>query len=192
MSLSEPLRKLLLGVALRSIRHGLERGKPLAVETGDYDPALREGRACFVTLNLHGNLRGCIGHLEAIQPLVRDVADNAYAAAFQDPRFPSLRAEELSGLDIHISILSLPEPLSFQSEAGLIAQIRPGIDGLILQEGRNRGTFLPSVWESLPQPLDFWRQLKRKAGLPMNHWSGNLRVQRYTTESFGAGAEGIL
>lgn len=192
MSLSEPLRQVLLGVALRSIRHGLERGKALAVEIADYDPVLREERACFVTLNLHGNLRGCIGHLEAIQPLIRDVADNAYAAAFQDPRFPSLRAEELSGLDIHISILSLPEPLSFQSEADLIAQIRPGIDGLILQEGRNRGTFLPSVWESLPQPLDFWRHLKRKAGLLVNHWSGSLRVQRYTTESFGAGAEGIL
>ena len=192
MSLSEPLRQVLLGVALRSIRHGLERGRPLTVDTGDYDPALREGRACFVTLDRGGNLRGCIGHLEPIQPLVRDVAENAYAAAFRDPRFPSLRAEELSGLDIHISILGLPEPLSFQSEVDLIAQIRPGIDGLILEEGRNRGTFLPSVWESLPQPLDFWRHLKRKAGLPMNHWSGSLRVQRYTTESFGAGAEEIL
>lgn len=186
MSLSEPLRQVLLGVALDSIRHGIASGQALAVRVADFDPALREERACFVTLNRNGALRGCIGHLEAIQPLVQDVAGNAFAAGFQDPRFPGLREDELSGLEIHISILSLPEPIRFQSEADLIAQIRPGIDGLILQDGRNRGTFLPSVWESLPQPLDFWRRLKHKAGLPVNHWSDSLRVSRYTTESFGA------
>lgn len=191
MPLSDALRQSLLRLALGSIRHGLENGKPLPVQVDAFDPTLRQRRACFVTLNRAGNLRGCIGHLEAVQPLVKDVADNAFAAAFSDPRFPSLRAGELPELDLHISILSLPEPIAFQSEADLIAQIRPGIDGLILQDGRHRGTFLPSVWESLPEPHLFWSQLKRKAGLPTSHWSSSLQVSRYTTEAFGAATGAI-
>ncbi len=191
MPLSEPLRELLLDVALQSIREGLARGRPLAVDPAVFDSELRARRACFVTLNKHGNLRGCIGHLEAIQELVRDVADNAFAAAFRDPRFPRLEASELDSLDIHLSILTPAEPMQFSSEQDLLSQIRPGVDGLILEDGFHRGTFLPSVWESLPERDQFWRHLKGKAGLPASHWSENLKVYRYTTESFGAEVSAI-
>jgi len=119
-----------------------------------------------------------------IQSLVEDVAENAWSAAFRDPRFPPLTAAELPGLGIHISVLTPPQPMHFTSEADLLRQIRPGVDGLILQDGWARGTFLPSVWESLPRVADFWTQLKHKAGLPAHHWSADLRVFRYETESF--------
>jgi hypothetical protein len=185
MTFSPEARTILLDLARRSIVHGLDRSTPLPVDPADYPEPLRAERAAFVTLHLHGELRGCIGHLEAVQPLVRDVVENAYAAAFRDPRFPPLSRQELPGLAVHISILTAPEPMTFATEADLLAQIRPGIDGLILIEGQARGTFLPSVWESLSEPRDFLNHLKRKAGLPAEHWSDRLRVERYTTESFG-------
>jgi AmmeMemoRadiSam system protein A len=178
-------RATLLDLARRSIAHGLDHRRPLKVDPTHYRSPLADRLAAFVTLNRAGQLRGCIGHLEAMQPLIRDVADNAYAAAFEDPRFPPLTRAELIGLDVHISVLSPPEPMTFTSEADLLAQIRPGIDGLILSDGHARGTFLPSVWESLPDPRDFLSHLKRKAGLPADHWSDRVRVARYTTESFG-------
>lgn len=183
--ISEKARRLLLDVAAESIRHGLAHGRPLAVCAADYPEELRPLRASFVTLHRHGELRGCIGILEAHQPLVEDVACHAYAAAFEDPRFAPLSEWELEGLDIHISILSPAEPLHFESEADLLLKIRPGIDGLILRDHGRRGTFLPSVWESLSQPRDFWQHLKLKAGLPPDWWSDTLQVERYTTESFG-------
>lgn len=182
--LSEQARKTLLKTAWDSIRYGLQHGRALKVQAADYPPELRDPRASFVTLQRHGRLRGCIGHLEPLAPLVEDVADNAYAAAFQDPRFPSMRELELEGLDIHISVLSPATPMQFTSEADLVSQLQPGIDGLILQDGINRGTFLPSVWESLPDPADFLRHLKLKAGLSPVHWSDHLQVSRYKTESF--------
>lgn len=185
MAFSPEARKTLLDLARRSIAHGLDRGTPLPVDPSDYPEPLRARRATFVTLHLHGELRGCIGHLEAVQPLVLDVAENAYAAAFRDPRFDPVSPQEAAGLRVHISVLTPPEPLTFASEADLLTQIRPGTDGLILTEGRARGTFLPSVWESLPAPRDFLNHLKRKAGLPADHWSDQVRVARYTTESFG-------
>jgi AmmeMemoRadiSam system protein A len=154
------------------------------VEPADYAPALQASRAAFVTLHQHGQLRGCIGHLEAVQPLVQDVAENAFAAAFRDPRFPPVGASELDALHIEISVLTPPQPMQFSSEADLLAQIEPGRDGLILVEGRARGTFLPSVWASLPQPEAFLRHLKLKAGLPQGHWSPEIRISRYRTESF--------
>jgi uncharacterized protein len=178
-------RATLLDLARRSIAHGLDRGRPLPVDPADYAEPLRARLASFVTLNLGSDLRGCIGHLEAIQPLVTDVGENAFAAAFRDPRFTPLSRREFLDLKIHISILSPPEPMTFTSEADLLAQVRPGIDGLILSDGRARGTFLPSVWESLPRASDFLNHLKRKAGLPAGHWSDGVRVERYTTESFG-------
>lgn len=178
-------RQILLKIAARSIAHGLEHGAPLKVDPADYPEPLRTLRATFVTLEMAGNLRGCIGVLEACRPLVNDVAHNAFAAAFEDPRFPRLRPAELARLDLHISILSPAEPLSCVSEADLLRQIRPGIDGLILQDRGHRGTFLPSVWEQLPNPVDFLEHLKRKAGLPGGYWSDSLRVLRYTSESFG-------
>jgi uncharacterized protein len=182
--LAQPLRNQLMEVAWRSIRHGLQRQSPLRTDPLDYPEALRVERACFVTLNRNNQLRGCIGHLDAYQPLVVDVAENAFAAAFHDPRFPPLTEPELQHLELHISILTPSEPMLFESEEDLLRQIRPGIDGLILQEGRHRGTFLPSVWESLPDARDFLTHLKQKAGLPPHYWSDNLEVYRYETESF--------
>jgi AmmeMemoRadiSam system protein A len=185
MSYTEPQQKTLLALARASIEYGLAHGLPLPVNVAEYEPALRELAACFVTLQQRGDLRGCIGTLAAYRPLVEDVAAHAFAAAFKDPRFMPLRPEELAGLEIHISVLTAPEPLRFSSEEDLLRQIRPGIDGLILEDGLHRGTFLPSVWESLPEARLFLNHLKRKAGLPENYWSPALKMQRYTAESIG-------
>ncbi len=171
-------------LARESIAHGLAHGWPIPVNPEDHPPALQAPRATFVTLKAQGILRGCIGHLQAVQPLVRDVAENAFAAAFRDPRFPPLTAPELDAIAIEISVLSPPEPLSFRSEAELVACIEPGRDGLILEAGCARGTFLPTVWESLPDPRAFVRELKRKAGLDPSYWSDAIQVSRYRTESF--------
>lgn len=178
-------RATLIEVARRSIEHGLAYGHPLQVSPSEYHRELKAVRASFVTLEIAGQLRGCIGHLEAVQPLVVDVAENAFAAAFRDPRFAPLTAAEWPRVSLHLSILSRPQPLEFSDEADLLRQIRPGEDGLILQDGPNRGTFLPSVWDSLPDPAEFLTHLKRKAGLAANHWSPRVEVWRYTTESFG-------
>ena len=175
-------RKLLLKTARDAIKHGLNKGCPLAVNLEDYPKELSKTGASFVTLEKNGHLRGCIGMLEATRPLIEDIAENAYSAAFRDPRFPPIDENELEQLDIHLSILSPSEPILFVSEEDLISQIRPGIDGLIIQEGARRGTFLPSVWESLSKPEQFLNHLKQKAGLPADYWSDTLRVYRYTTE----------
>lgn len=183
--ISASARKTLLEVARQSILYGLEHGSAPRLDPTSFTSELRGDRASFVTLHRDGELRGCIGHLEAFLPLVVDVSDNAYAAAFQDPRFPPLSKREYADLEIHISVLTPPSPLHFDSEADLLNKIRPGVDGLILEDGPFRGTFLPSVWDSLPSPEDFLRQLKRKAGLAPDHWSEQLSISRYETESFG-------
>jgi hypothetical protein len=177
-------QQTLLELARASIRQGFTHHRPLAVDPAAYPPALRAERAAFVTLNRGGRLRGCIGHLEACQPLVQDVAENAYAAAFRDPRFPPLTPDEFEEIAIHVSVLTIPEPLEIASEDDLITRLRPGVDGLILEDGLHRGTFLPAVWDSLPRPAQFVGQLKLKAGLPLGYWSDRIRVSRYTTESF--------
>ena len=184
-TLSNRDRATLLEVARASIRHGLQHGRALDVKPADYPESLRPPRATFVTLEIDGRLRGCIGTLLAHQPLVADVAAHAYAAAFEDPRFPELTPEEFPRLEVHISVLSPPEPLQFETEDELLAQLRPGMDGLILQFRSHRATFLPAIWESLPNPYVFLAQLKQKAGLPLNFWSPELRAERYTTEYFG-------
>jgi AmmeMemoRadiSam system protein A len=188
MSLSEEDRSTLHKVARASIQYTLEQGSDAHYETSltlsDYPQALQETRATFVTLHLNNDLRGCIGTLEARQPLVVDVAHNARAAAFQDPRFPPLNQQELPGVTIHISVLSLPELVSFESEQDLLHQIQPGTDGLILTNGYHKGTFLPSVWETLPTAEQFLAHLKLKAGLPADYWSDGIKIERYTTESF--------
>jgi AmmeMemoRadiSam system protein A len=182
--LSAAQRILLLQLARASIAHGLTHGRPVAVALHDYPEQLRVPGASFVTLHRQGQLRGCVGSLEARLPLVEDIAINAYAAAFHDPRFPSLRPAELDELTLHIAILQPAQALTFHSEADLLAQLRPGIDGLILQDGTHRATFLPAVWEGLPERHEFLTQLKRKAGLRQDHWSDNIQAWRYTTESF--------
>jgi AmmeMemoRadiSam system protein A len=178
-------RDLLLEIAEQSIRFHLAGGGRMEPEPTDYEDELQKQRATFVTLHRKKELRGCIGTLVAFRPLVVDVAYNAYSAAFSDPRFPPLQIEEMDCLEIHISVLSPSEPMSFGSEQELVGQLQPGIDGLIIEEGRQRGTFLPSVWESLPEPTAFLTHLKLKAGLAADYWSDTIRISRYTTESFG-------
>lgn len=183
MPLPEQQRATLLGIARDSIEHGLREQTPLPVQVNDFEAALRVERATFVTLHRHGLLRGCIGMLEACRPLVVDVAANAFAAAFEDPRFAPLSASELDELAIHISILSPPEPMAIASEEDLLRQLRPGVDGLIIQDGYRKATFLPSVWEELPDPTEFLAHLKRKAGLRSGAGTAAFRAWRYSTES---------
>jgi AmmeMemoRadiSam system protein A len=153
------------------------------VSLDDLPAPLREPRASFVTLRKRGELRGCIGSLEAHQALALDVVDNAFKAALRDSRFPALRESELEDLEIHVSVLSPLERLHVASESELLAALRPKVDGVLLSEPPYRGTFLPTVWESLREPEQFLRELKHKAGLPENYWSDQLQVWRYTTQS---------
>lgn len=178
-----PYRDTLVATARRSIRCGLEQGCALEPLLEEVPAPLIELGACFVTLHLDRQLRGCIGSLEAARPLIEDVAFNAHAAAFRDPRFPALRAFEFEHLQLDISVLTPAVSLAFTSEADLLEKLRVGVDGLILELGERRGTFLPSVWEALPDPVQFLRELKRKAGLPADFWRDDLKVWRYTTES---------
>ena len=182
--LSDEDKKILLGIARASIKSGLEHGCPVQVEVDNYPEHLRTDQATFVTLKINNELKGCIGTLQANQPLVKDVAEHAYAAAFRDPRFNPVTEDEFEKLQYHISILSEPETVEFESESDLLTKIRPGIDGLIISDGFHKGTFLPSVWESLPTPDSFLRNLKQKAGLPANYWSDSIKIQRYTVEEF--------
>ena len=147
-------------------------------------PALAQAGATFVTLTQNGELRGCIGSLEAHRPLYQDVSANAVAAASRDPRFPPLTVGELSSIRVEVSLLTPARSMHFASEADAIAQLRPHIDGVVLEYGRHRGTFLPQVWESLPEASQFMAQLKRKAGLPPNFWSNELRLSRYQVEKW--------
>ncbi|NOZ10371.1 MAG: AmmeMemoRadiSam system protein A [Gammaproteobacteria bacterium] len=182
--LNESQRTSLTALAQCSIVHGIRYGCPIKVDTSQYDPILRAQGACFVTLHRHNQLRGCIGALQAKHPLVEDVAINAYAAAFQDPRFPPMKKNEIDDLSIHISVLSKPEPIDFSTEEELLKKMRPGVDGLILVDRGHRGTFLPSVWDTLPEPKAFLQQLKLKAGLSEDYWSDSIQIERYTTESW--------
>jgi AmmeMemoRadiSam system protein A len=191
MTYSTRERSALLGAALASIKSGLQTGCALQPDVDSYPPTLTATRASFVTLKQGDTLRGCIGSLEPLDSLVNSVADNAYAAAFRDPRFPVLTAPELAGLTIHLSVLGTLQAVEYDSEADLLRQLQAGIDGWVLQERNSRGTFLPSVWEALPDPHIFLEQLKRKAGLPADYWSDTIKVWRYSTESFSAAVEEI-
>lgn len=181
--LSDDERGLLLGEAAKAIRHRVEHRAILRVSAADFPPTLRVVRATFVTLEVHHQLRGCIGTLEARRPLIEDVVANAQAAAFEDPRFPPVTSAEVGVLDIHISILSPMEMMTFVDEADLLRQVRPGVDGLVLEDRGRRGTFLPAVWEKVPDPRRFLAHLKMKAGLSADYWSPTVRVWRYTVES---------
>lgn len=174
----------MLMLAAASIRHGLREGRPLPLTVAVLPQALRAPAATFVTLTRNGDraLRGCIGSAHAWRPLGLDLADNAYKAAFGDPRFPPLQPAEIGDLGVAVSVLTTPRPLAVADEAGLLRCLRPGVDGLILEDGGRRGLFLPSVWEALPDPHQFVAHLKLKAGLPPDHWSPTLRVARFTTE----------
>ena len=171
-------------IAKDSIRHGLQTGEALTIELNNYDEALQKKRATFITLHKDNQLRGCIGILEPLRPLAEDVSHNAFSAAFSDRRFPPVTTDEFDALAIHISILSTPVKMTFISEDDLVSQLRPGIDGLILEEEHHRGTFLPSVWKSIDNKQEFLNHLKQKSGLADNYWSDNVNVYRYTVEDF--------
>ncbi|MBI5330229.1 MAG: AmmeMemoRadiSam system protein B [Betaproteobacteria bacterium] len=145
---------------------------------------MRQPAACFVTLTLQGRLRGCIGSLQAHRALNADLEANARAAAFNDPRFPPLTAEELGQIRVEVSLLTAPEPMRFSNEADALAQLRPGVDGVILEHGWHRATFLPQVWEQLPDPVEFMAHLKQKAGLEADFWAPEIRLSRYQVEKF--------
>jgi len=170
----------LRAVARDAIEFRLRQGREPETDLSRYPPRLHEPRATFVTLRRHGELRGCTGSLEATRPLVADVVHNACRAAFGDPRFEPLSEAELVGLAISVSLLSPLEPLRVASERGLLEALRPGVDGLVLNDGGACATFLPSVWESLPEPKAFLDALRRKAGLSPGHWSERIRFERYT------------
>lgn len=184
--LSNEHRHILLEIAQQSIAYGLENHQSLPVEPNEYTETLQQKRATFVTLHIADQLRGCIGTLTAQQSLVEDISHNAYAAAFRDPRFSPLEHSEYPDLHYHISVLSDSSKIQFSSEAELLEQLRPGIDGLVLEDNGHRGTFLPSVWEQLPEPTDFLDHLKQKAGLSTAYWSNTIRISRYTVESFSS------
>ena len=137
-----------------------------------------------MTLRKGPELRGCIGTILPHRPLIEDLCGNTLAAATHDPRFPALAREELDLTVIQVSLLSPLESMQFDSQADLLRQLRPGIDGLVLEHGRHRGTFLPAVWNELPNPATFLDQLKRKAGLAADFWSPEIQIRRYSTDSW--------
>lgn len=152
---------------------------------GEWDQAwLCALGASFVTLHLEGELRGCIGSVEARRPLGDDVTRNARAAAYRDPRFPPVTRVERDLLQVEVSVLSAREPIAVASEADALARLRPGVDGLFLEFQDRSATFLPQVWEGLPDPADFLGELRRKAGLDRRFWHPDVRLSRYTVEKF--------
>jgi len=166
----------LLAIARGAIADRLGAPSP-SFETTEW---LNEPGATFVTLTCAGALRGCIGSLVAERPLRTDVESNALAAAFSDPRFAPLSAREYREIEVEVSLLSPMQPFTVESESQALTLLRPGVDGVLLEYGRRRGTFLPQVWEQLPEPRAFLAHLKQKAGLPADFWTEEIRLSRYT------------
>jgi len=169
-----------LGNALLTIaRSAIARALGLPGQGEASHALLGQPGATFVTLKRAGELRGCIGSLRPMRPLVVDVRANAIAAAFGDPRFPPLVMVEFDQVAIEVSLLSATERIDIVDEDDLVARLRPGLDGLVIEYGHQRATFLPQVWDALPHPREFLAALKRKAGLPENFWSPQMNVSRY-------------
>jgi AmmeMemoRadiSam system protein A len=173
----------LLGIARASVAHGLRSGRALQLDAATESPALRAPGASFVTLHTEAGLRGCVGSLEPERALAADVAENAFRAAFRDPRFVPLGREEFAVLELTIAILGEPERIAVASAEELAAVLQRGRDGLILRQGRRRATFLPDVWDSLSEPREFVRALERKAGI--ESWSAPVEAFRYATLTLG-------
>ena len=173
--------QVLIAIARATISSTL--GEPVSKTSEDF-PWLQEPGACFVTLTKNQQLRGCIGTLEAYRPLIVDVKSNAYAAAFRDPRFTPLTAEELPHTSIEISLLSAMQVMKFSSEKDALAQLKPNIDGVVFEYGHYRSTFLPQVWEQLPDAAVFMARLKHKAGLQPEFWDKEVKLYRYTVDKW--------
>lgn len=175
--------RILLQIARAAISSALRMHcAPAAVDDNMF--WLSRPGATFVTLTQRGELRGCIGSLQACDPLLEDVSNNAVSAALHDPRFMPLAADELDSVSVEVSLLSELQPLNFASEADALAQLRPDIDGIVFEYGPYRSTFLPQVWESLPQPQQFLARLKSKARLSGDFWAEDIRLSRYTVSKW--------
>lgn len=173
----------LLEIAALGVRHAAETLPAPALDLKRELPVLLQPGASFVTLKRDGQLRGCIGTLEPSRPLASDVAENAYAAACRDPRFPAVQLRELAGLQLSVATLGPHEALRASSRDALLAALRPGIDGLVVRSGSRRATFLPAVWEQLPEPADFVDALWQKARLLPGSWPEHLELSRYRVET---------
>lgn len=182
--LSPTHRAAALRLAGEALLHRARHGKSSDVPLSGFPVPLQSVGASFVTLTRDDRLRGCVGSLKGTRPLAEDIAANAFGAGFEDPRFQPVTEAELAGAEIEVAILSRPVEMAFRDEADLLAQLRPGRDGVILSDAGRRATFLPKVWEALPAPADFLAALKAKVGLPPEHWPGQIEVWRYVAESF--------
>ncbi len=171
----------LCAIALDAIAHALRDGVRRVPRVDALDLEWRAPRASFVTLERDGRLLGCIGSLDALRPLGIDVAEHALAAAFDDPRLPPVTRDDFPTMSVKVSVVSPSEPLDASSLAELAAAVRPGIDGCTVSLRGRHATFLPAVWEKLPDPAAFLRELWRKAGFPPDTWQPGIRVSRYTT-----------
>ena len=178
----------MLRLARGSIEYGFVHGEPAPIQCERLARELMEPAATFTTLRLQGNLRGCCGTLEAVHPLAMDVCLSAFRAAFRDVRFNPVGEHEIRVVQLEVSVLSPLEPLVVTDEADLLHQLVPGRDGLVLDEEGRRATFLPTVWETLPDPRQFLAALKAKSGLPRDYWSERLRFQRYRTTIYAEAA----
>jgi AmmeMemoRadiSam system protein A len=178
----------LLRLARGSIEYGFVHREPLPLDFAALPGALTEERATFTTLHLAGKLRGCCGTLEASRPLAADVAHSAFQAAFRDPRFDPLGKDEFERVSLEVSVLSPMAPMTVADEADLLGQLTPGADGLVIIEGWRRATFLPKVWDMLPEPERFLAELKLKCGLPPTYWSERLEFRRYHTTTYAEAA----
>ena len=176
--------KILLSIARAAIAETLGLPHASIAELAQRHTWLQEKAACFVTLTQDGQLRGCIGTLEAHRSLLEDVIHNANAAAFHDSRFSPLSSDKFDATEIEISLLSAMQPLVFSSEQDALAQLRPGIDGVLFESGQHRSTFLPQVWQQLPDSQTFMAHLKNKAGLPPDFWSDDVKLYRYTVTKY--------
>lgn len=183
--LSSDMRARLLDTARRVLASRLSRGRAPHVELASFPPELQTYAASFVTLERGGRLRGCIGSLMAHRPMIEDVAVNAQKAALDDPRFRPLTADDLPEIRLKIALLSPPRRIAVAAQRALEDRLQPGRDGLILRDGGHAGVFLPQVWSQLPEPRAFVQALKRKAGLPPEHWSARVRLEVFHAESFG-------
>lgn len=183
--LSNDEKKILLRLARQALEHGVRHEKLPALDLESMTPLLKAQGASFITLTIDGNLRGCIGALEPYQPLAQDVREHAIAAALEDPRFPPVTPSELSQIEVEVSRLTVPERLEYKDAEDLLAKLHPNVDGVVLRDGPRRATFLPQVWEKIPDKAEFLDNLCYKMGIAPGTWRHkHLDVLIYQVEEF--------